>query len=580
MATMMPSFTDDDTPPGEKVVFNMLAAGPDDWVALHSLDLAPWNRSRRTEIDFVVFIPKCGIICIEVKSHPDISFDGLTWSPASIKRSPFKQALDGSHTFYRRLSIIAPHLSTVPVIHLCIFPASAFDLHPNLSIRPVELMDCREFRSFRRASDFCNSLSERIIKAIRDDSALSPLIHPLNTAQINNIVEICLPVQKRKPGERVEINRRAEDAEKILLEQQKPVLQLAASNPRMIVTGGAGTGKTLIAIELARRLAETGSRVAFLCFNKIVGEWLKGKMASIRPPLPNLIVGRAIFVMAEMMELDIPTNADAVYWRELLPAFLEEKLTDPDLRDIAQFDYIILDEAQDILIKPKLWACLVQFLRGGVKDGKFILFGDFEHQVLGEIDVLKTTLENIICNSRPVMWSLTENCRNYSIVGQTAVRLSGITGQVYTGFLRKGGGVANYNINFYGNMEDQSTALATFLREYGKQGYSPEEITILSFKSDDTCVSTVLLQRGFKLIPAWQHGKFTRFCSVHAYKGMENKVIIITDVSLGMKDISRNLFYTGMTRAVESIRILCDMNSQNTLLDWLKMGGQTSGRKI
>lgn len=60
-------------------VFNILAAGPNEIVSLHSLDLAPWNRGLRSEIDFVVIIPDAGIICLEVKSHENIAFDGVRW---------------------------------------------------------------------------------------------------------------------------------------------------------------------------------------------------------------------------------------------------------------------------------------------------------------------------------------------------------------------------------------------------------------------------------------------------------------------------------------------------------------------
>ena len=56
MARLIPSFMDDHTPPGERDVFNRLADGPDDWVALHALDLTPWSRGLRTEIDFVVIV--------------------------------------------------------------------------------------------------------------------------------------------------------------------------------------------------------------------------------------------------------------------------------------------------------------------------------------------------------------------------------------------------------------------------------------------------------------------------------------------------------------------------------------------
>src|SRR6516225_6253666 len=110
MARLIPSFMDDSTPPGERDVYNLLAAGPENWVALHSLDLAPWNRGLRTEIDFIVIVPDTGILCVEVKSHNAISFSGDRWFPPELKRSPFKQASDGRHTFYRRLGDIAPQL--------------------------------------------------------------------------------------------------------------------------------------------------------------------------------------------------------------------------------------------------------------------------------------------------------------------------------------------------------------------------------------------------------------------------------------------------------------------------------------
>lgn len=88
MARLIPSFMDDKTPSGERDVFTMLLSGPDDWVAIHSLDLAPWNRRLRTEIDFLVIIPDTGLLCIEVKSHDAISFENDRWYPPDLKRPP------------------------------------------------------------------------------------------------------------------------------------------------------------------------------------------------------------------------------------------------------------------------------------------------------------------------------------------------------------------------------------------------------------------------------------------------------------------------------------------------------------
>jgi hypothetical protein len=438
MARLIPSFMDDHTPPGERDVFNLLASGPDDWVALHSLDLAPWNRSLRTEIDFVVIVPDTGILCIEIKSHEDITFDGYRWHPETIKRSPFKQASDARYTFYRRLADIAPQFKPVPVVHCCIFPRAPFDLGPNLSVPPWELMDLRAFRAFNSGSDFCADLKARMNKSIGADARVTPLKRHLSPSQIDTIIKLCVPVRKSSPDSREEIRRREEAVEKVLRQQQKPVLQLTALNKRVIVSGGAGTGKTLIAMEVARRAAEKGLRVALLCYNQLVGNWMKQRVEKAGPMLPNLVTGRAIRVMAEMTGVVIPNNPSQDYWETQLPMELEERLTDPDFKTAAAFEYLVLDEAQDILAKPRLWQCLTQFLAGGEARGAFALFGDFDHQVLGERESMQLALASLDESDRPVRWSLSENCRNYPIVGDTAVRLAGFTDPVYSGYLRSG----------------------------------------------------------------------------------------------------------------------------------------------
>jgi len=565
---------DDRTPSGERDVFSMLAAGPDDWMIMHSLDLAPWNRGLRTEIDFVVIVPDCGILCIEVKSHSIITFDGTYWTPPEIKRSPFKQAADGRHTFYRRLRDIAPQFRNVPVVHMCIFPNASFHLHVNMSVQQWELMDNRVFRTFKDSSDFCQDIKLRIAESINADGKLNHLRNPLSESQVQSIVNYCLPVQKYHPNAREEIMLREQAIERILRDQQKPVLKLAFANDRIIVSGGAGTGKTLISMELARRKAESGQRVALLCFNRLIGQWMKEQMGRITPTLPNLIVGRSIQVMAELTGLDIPETPDGNYWSKELPMKLEEKLTDPEIGIIASFDYLVLDETQDILLRPAIWQCLFHFLNGGIRDGKYALFGDFEHQVFGEHELLKKALDKLLQDAQPAKWKLSENCRNYSIIGETAVQLSGFDEKIYTGYMRQGGSIANYNILFYATEDEQARKLSGLLKEFKQQGYRPEEITVLSF-SAERCVAKSQQMKAYQIHPAWQQGRFTHYCTVQAFKGLENKIIILTDVSPSEAEFHRDLFYTGMTRATESVRVLCNIKCQETLLRWLTKGGFT-----
>lgn len=569
MARLIPSFMDDRTPPGERDVFNVLAAGPDDWVALHSLDLAPWNRSLRTEIDFVIIVPDTGILCVEVKSHDSISFDGLRWYPETISRSPFKQACDGRHTFHRRLTELAPQFRRIPVAHCCIFPRATFDLPPNLSVQPWELMDMPAFRSFSCGEAFCADLKARLEQGIVTDERLVRLENSLSENQIDTLVKCCVPVQKHRPGSREEITRRESEIERILRDHQKPVLQLASLNTRLVVSGAAGTGKTLIAIEVARRAAERGHRVGLLCYNQLVGDWLREKVNESGAVLPHIVAGRAIRVMADMTGIVIPEEPSQAFWLVDLPDQLEEHLTDPDFKSSAVFDYLVLDEAQDILARPRLWQCVSQFLAGGIAQGAFALFGDFDHQVLTERATMQESLAQLNSSARPAIWSLSENCRNYRIVGETAVCLAGLSGPVYSGYLRSGGGVQSFDIFFYEDDTAQLAKLEQWMREFKADGYRSSEITLLSFRADDTSAAMRLKQAGRNLRPAWQSGILTAYASVHAFKGMENKVVILTDVVLNDIEVLRDLFYTGMTRATESVRVLCDMGSQKTLSRWL-----------
>jgi hypothetical protein len=570
MARLIPSFMDDRTPPGERDVFNMLAAGPNDWVALHSLDLAPWNRGLRTEIDFLVIVPDTGLLCVEVKSQETISFENDEWKPPEIKRSPFKQASDGRHTFYRRLRELLPQFRNVPVVHCCVFPNARFDLPPNLSVQPWELVDGRTFRGFAQGEDFCADLRARMRSSIQAEDNLQPLMGRLSAAQIDTIVRSCFPVQKRQPNMREEIQRHEREIERLLRDQQKPVLQLATLNDRVIISGPAGTGKTLIAMEVARRAADKGWRVGLVCFNQLIGDWMRRQIEHGTPVLPNVVVGRAIRIMAEMTGVSIPKDPSPQYWEHDLPEQLEERLTDPDFRAAASFDYLVVDEAQDLLARPRLWECLTRFLEGGIVSGSFCLFGDFNNQVLGVRDAMDQTLAVIQTSAKPTSYRLSENCRNYRIIGDTAVRLSGFDKPVYSGYMRLGGGIQNYDIFFYGEEPEQRDKLVQWLKEFRAQAYKPAEITVLSFRTSDDSAAARLAAAGFKLRPAWQQAAdSTSYTSVQAFKGLENKVVIITDVVLGAADFHRHLFYTAMTRASESVRVLCDKNSQKTLTGWL-----------
>lgn len=572
---MIPAFFADDTPPGEADVFRMLAGGPDDWVALHALDLAPWNRSLRTEIDFLVIVPRRGIICIEVKSHENLSFDGQRWSPPEIRKSPFRQALDSSCAFYRRFCDLAPDLRHVPVVHLCIFPRASFDIVPNMSVLPCELIEQRQFRSAENGTALCSMIEDRMRSSIAQNRAIHELNTPLPESLVKRITELCFPVRSFRPDVRREIEARESEAGMLLREQQKPVFRLAEHNSRLIVRGAAGTGKTLIAAELAMRISGKGRRVAFLCFNQLIGDWIEAQVHSRGEPHPGLVAGRAVSVLARLSGTEIPASPRQTFWDHDFPVALNEAFSDQALRGEAEFDCLIIDEAQDVLARPWLWNILCRLLKGGVMEGCFVLFGDFGHQVLSEAATMNKALSVLIASVRPAIWTLDENCRNYPVIARTAVQLSGFTDEVYSGYLRSGGSADSYDLTLYRDVSSQGNELARLIREFRGRGYSDADIVVLSFQPEGSQVVHLLKDRGIMIVPAWQKRKQISYASVRAYKGMERKVVILTDLGSESDPLLRNLFYTGMTRATEYVRVVCSETFAPVLLDWLKQGEKT-----
>ena len=62
------------------------------------------------------------------------------------------------------------------------------------------------------------------------------------------------------------------------------------SNPRILCVGGAGSGKTLIAVEAARRLAGPAFQVLLLCFNHNLSRFLRRELRAMNS---NILVTTA-----------------------------------------------------------------------------------------------------------------------------------------------------------------------------------------------------------------------------------------------------------------------------------------------
>jgi hypothetical protein len=168
----------------------------------------------------------------------------------------------------------------------------------------------------------------------------------------------------------------------------------------------------------------------------MIGEWMKERMNRLVPPVPNLVVGRAIQIMAEMTGVTIPDKPSQEFWDNELPRLFEERLTDPDFKASSSFDHLVLDEAQEDILARSPFGSASRSSSSAAGNGAFVLFGDFENQVLADRRAMNQNLAALDASARPSRWRLTENCRNYRIVGDTALRLGGLGNGVYSGYMR------------------------------------------------------------------------------------------------------------------------------------------------
>jgi hypothetical protein len=461
-----------------------------------------------------------------------------------------------------------------------IFPIAAFELPANISVNPWEFLDGPGFEERVRKhtlSDFLRTCIER-----SNQHQHGALGQRLKESQVEEFLRFLRPTIRNEPSFKRQEELRRKDLEDKLRVQQKPVLNLIQDNDRILVDGGAGTGKTLIAMELARPLTSTRKRVGLFCHQPLVGTWIEKQVGFF----PGLVKGQFAERLQEMLKLEPPgESADPRRWAELdLPRAAPEKLQLEERAEDYLFDALVIDEAQDILSRPAWWSLLNPLLRGGLKDGCWVLLGDFKYQVLLDRsgrEYLEANLAWLRKECRPVSWRLRENCRNTIIIGNSARSLARLEGGelLYDGFLREPGDPADFRHRTYTNDQDQAKLLAEEIDHWRSQGYNWGHITILSGRQDGGIAASFKaaqapgplaeLQKILRSLREHEHG--LRFGHVDDFKGMESKVIILTDVDLASEDdnpdLRKNLFYTGLTRSLQGVSVLWTKRTRNWILE-------------
>ncbi len=162
-----------------------------------------------------------------------------------------------------------------------------------------------------------------------------------------------------------------------LTAEQFEILQALARYPRLAISGAAGTGKTVLAYEKARRLAAQGLDVLLLCANPSLANWLesraKAEPLELQPHLTILDVGALcarILAMAGTLRQGVEGSTETAQEgkredqdasAELARLLANAVRTLERRGDRMPFDAILVDEAQDV--DAPLWPPLQRLLR-------------------------------------------------------------------------------------------------------------------------------------------------------------------------------------------------------------------------
>jgi hypothetical protein len=141
-----------------------------------------------------------------------------------------------------------------------------------------------------------------------------------------------------------------EDAADALTEHQGVILDAIRLLNRVEVRGGAGSGKTFLAMEQARRLAQRGQRVALVCYSHGLASYLERISASWPRRQRPAYVGEfhalgVLWGAPEGPDESLRTEETGQFWEHDLPLQMADLAA--QLEPGHRFDAIVVDEAQD-----------------------------------------------------------------------------------------------------------------------------------------------------------------------------------------------------------------------------------------
>ena len=337
-----------------------------------------------------------------------------------------------------------------------------------------------------------------------------------------------------------------------LTHERELILDQLEDNNRYYVKGPAGSGKTWLAFEQARRWTKQGLKVGVVAFNTGLISYMINKNSEL-PENERVAWVSTFHNYATSMGT---TAGSPKFYGEEVDRYREDLVAKASaLSDDLKFDAWVVDEAQDFL--PSWWETLKISLRDP-DNGKMALFGDDHQLVFGS----RTEPEGFFASLR-----LRENLRNSQQIAHAVEK-----------FLDKptiARGPHAFEIEYVeatqGNTFEIADDVVANLTD--KEFWHPGEIALLTTKKRHPEHER---QSDSDSAAHWNSlwtNEDVFYCTAGGFKGLERPVVVLAIDGFHDNTDQDDVLYVGMSRARDKLVIVADREIIFRLKNWRNSQG-------
>lgn len=504
---------------------------------LHSLGLPKHQSKIYGEIDFVVVCDR-GVACLEIKGgrvecregkwyftdrygveheKPEGPFAQVTGNMFSLRDVLKKRFQNNQHmkNVLMACGVVFPDIYFQSVSQE-IIPEIVYDkTSANITDYMNQVFDYWQERGRREPSKLAPADIREIVNYLRGDFCFIPTL----SDRLDNVESHLVR----------------------LTAEQVQIMEALSMNTHLLIEGNAGTGKTLLAVDFAKKKDKQGKKVLYLTYNKNLANNVVrqiGDMDHLTVINIHALFGKYVSVDVERMKENPQT-----YFSEILPEQFYEYVCSLDENELeeVQYDLLIMDEGQDI-VKPLYLYALDALLKNGLDQGEWAVFYDEKQNIYNPE---YTEGMDILFGYQNTRFKLFVNCRNTVQIGTYSSKVSGIELGEYI----KENGEEVQKISF-SDESDYKNKVKEIIKHLRNEKVDMKDVVFLSPKKYKNSMLSIA---GVEVNELGDHFDYKCnlpvYATIQGFKGLDAKIVILTDVEhIREENFSRFLYIAG-TRA-------------------------------